>query len=178
MYIYIYKYIYIYIYIYIPERDMSNQIDSPRTLRRANFWRLPGDLHSVAKQTVFCIAFRVDFRGQNAPKIVEISSFGAVCFTSSVRAANLMISGGPQSWKTLILPSKTRFFMKSTFLVLGHLLVDFPPKIWSEIHGIWVLNVVVFSTVFSKWILLILGSHLGVKKPVIFRKIMTFGRPW
>ena len=75
---------------------MNSQIDSPKAPRLADLRRGPGDFHSVAKQTPFCIAFRVDFGGQNAPKIVEISSFGAVCFTSSFRAANLMISGGPQ----------------------------------------------------------------------------------
>ena len=76
---------------------MSNQIDSPKAPGLADVRRGAGELHSVAKLTPFRIAFRVDFSGQNAPKIVEISSFGAVCFTSSFRAANLMISGGPQS---------------------------------------------------------------------------------
>ena len=76
---------------------MNSQIDSPKPPALANFRLGPGELHSVAKQTLFCIAFRVVFGSQNAPKIVEISSFGAVCFTSSFRAANLMISGGPQS---------------------------------------------------------------------------------
>ena len=78
---------------------MNSQIDSPKAPGLANLRRGPGEFHSVAKLTLFCIAFPVDFRGQNAPKIVEISSFGAGCLTSSFRAANLMISGGPKAKK-------------------------------------------------------------------------------
>ena len=75
---------------------MSNQIDNPKTPGWANLRRVAGGLRSIAKQAPFRIAFRVDFGSENGPKIHEISSFGAVCFTSSFRAANLMISGGPQ----------------------------------------------------------------------------------
>ena len=59
---------------------MSNQIDSPKAPRWDDFGRGPGDMHSVAKQAPFCIAFRVDFGGQKPPKIDEISSFGASVF--------------------------------------------------------------------------------------------------
>ena len=59
---------------------MSNQIDSPKAPRPADFGRGPGDMHSVAKQTSFCITFRVDFGGQKPRKIDEISSFGASVF--------------------------------------------------------------------------------------------------
>ena len=58
--------------------------------------------------------------------------------------------------------------MKSTFLVLARFLVDFPPQNYSEIHEMLVLNAVVFSTSFSKRILLIWGFHLDVKKPLNF----------
>ena len=75
---------------------MNSQIDSPKTPWLADLRRGPGGFHSVAKQSLFRVAFRVDFGGQNPLKIHEISSFGAVCFTSLFRAANLMISGGPQ----------------------------------------------------------------------------------
>ena len=98
---------------------MSNQIDSPKAPCLANLRWFPGDLHSVAKQTPFRIAFRVDFGGQNRPQIHEISSFGAVCFASSFRAANLMISGGSPGWKTLILLRKNKVFHEIHFLVTG-----------------------------------------------------------
>jgi len=76
---------------------MSNQIDSPKAPRWANFRRGPGALHSVAKQALFRIAFRVDFGSENGPKIDEISSFGALRFASAFRAGKSLISGGPQS---------------------------------------------------------------------------------
>ena len=76
---------------------MSNQIDSPKAPILANSGRGAGDLHSVAKQAPFRIAFRLDFGGQNGPKIDEISSFGALRFTSEFQAAKLMILGGAQS---------------------------------------------------------------------------------
>ena len=76
---------------------MSNQIDSPKAPRLANFRRLAGGFHSVAKQAPFRIAFRVDFGCQNGPKIDEISSFGALYFPSLFWVANLMIFGRSQS---------------------------------------------------------------------------------
>ena len=76
---------------------MSNQIDNPKAPVLVNFGRLAGTFHSVAKQALFCIAFRVDFGFENSPKIDEISSFGALRFASAFQAANLMIFGGPQS---------------------------------------------------------------------------------
>ena len=54
---------------------MSNPIDSPKAPRLADFGRVAADLHSVAKQTPFRVAFRVHFGGQKPPKIDEISSF-------------------------------------------------------------------------------------------------------
>ena len=98
---------------------MSNQIDSPKAPRLADLRLGPGDFHSVAKQTPFRVAFRVDFGGQNPSKIHVISSFGAVCFTSSFRAANLRFPEAPKAEKHWFYLAKTRFFMKSTFLVLG-----------------------------------------------------------
>ena len=76
---------------------MSNQIDSPKAPRLANCGRGPGAVHSVAKQAPFRIAIRVDFRGQNLPKIDEISSFGALRLTYEFQAAKLVIFGGAQS---------------------------------------------------------------------------------
>ena len=76
---------------------MSNQKDSQRPAALGDFRRFSGDLHSVAKQTLFRIAFRVEFGGQNGPKINEISSFGALRFASAFRAEKSLISGGPQS---------------------------------------------------------------------------------
>ena len=73
---------------------MSNQIDSPKAPSLANLRRLPGEVHSVAKQALFRIAFRVDFGGQNHPKIDEISSFGAFRFAFAFWDAKLMIFGG------------------------------------------------------------------------------------
>ena len=62
---------------------MSNQIDNPKALPLAGFRRLAGDLHSVAKQAPFRVAFRVNFGSENRPKINEISSFGALRFVSA-----------------------------------------------------------------------------------------------
>ena len=76
---------------------MSNQIDNPKAPRLANFRRGPAELHSVAKQVPFRIAFRAEFGGQNGPKTDEISSFGAFRFTSEFQAAKLVIFGGAQS---------------------------------------------------------------------------------
>ena len=73
---------------------MSNQIDSPKAPVLSNFGRVAGDLHSVAKQVPFRVAFRVDFGGQNHPKIDEISSFGAFRFAFAFWDAKLMIFGG------------------------------------------------------------------------------------
>ena len=98
---------------------MSNQIDSPKAPRLANFGRLPGGFHSVTKLTPFCIAFRVNFGGQNPPKIGEISGFGPLCFTSSFRAPNSMIFGGLQGWKTLVLLSKNKVFHEICFSPTG-----------------------------------------------------------
>ena len=96
---------------------MSNQIDSPKAPRLANLGRGPGELHSVAKQAPFRIAFRVEFGGQNGPKINEISSFGALRFTSEFQAAKLVIFGGAQSWKSLVLLRKNKVFRKIDFLL-------------------------------------------------------------
>ena len=76
---------------------MNSQIDSPKLPALADSGRVPGDLHSVAKQAPFRIAFRLEFGGKNGPKINEISSFGAIRFTSDFRAAKLVIFGGVQS---------------------------------------------------------------------------------
>ena len=76
---------------------MSNQIDSPKAPTWANLRRGAGELHSVAKQAPFRIAFRLDLGSENCPKISEISSFAAHPFTSAFRAGKLLISGGPQS---------------------------------------------------------------------------------
>ena len=59
---------------------MSNQIDNPKAPGLGGSGRGAGDIHSVAKQAPFCIAFRVDFGGQKLPKIDGISSFGASSF--------------------------------------------------------------------------------------------------
>ena len=76
---------------------MSNQIDSPKAPVLANFGRVAGVVHSVAKQAPFRIAFRVDFGGQNPAKIEDFPSCGAFCFTSAFWVAILMIFGGPRS---------------------------------------------------------------------------------
>ena len=82
---------------------MRSQIGSPKVVRPVNFRRAPRGLHSVAKQAPFRIAFRVDSGSENGPKIDEISSFGALRFASAIRVGKSLISGGPQSWKSLVL---------------------------------------------------------------------------
>ena len=59
---------------------MSNQIDNPKAPGLVGSDRGAGDIHSVAKQTLLCIAFRIDFGGPKPSKIDEISSFGASVF--------------------------------------------------------------------------------------------------
>ena len=76
---------------------MSNQIDRPKAPRPTDFGRGPGELHSVTKQAPFCIAFRVDFGGQNGPKIDGISNFGALRSASEFQADKLVIFGEPGS---------------------------------------------------------------------------------
>ena len=76
---------------------MNSQIDSPKPPTLDDFGRGAGEFHSVAKQAPFRIAFRLEFGGQNGPKIDEISSFGAIRFTSEFRAAKLVIFGGARS---------------------------------------------------------------------------------
>ena len=113
---------------------MSNQIDNPKAPALADLRRGPGGFHSVAKQAPFRVACWVDFGGQNPPKINEISSFGAVCFMSSFRAANLRFPEPPKAEKHWFYNAKTRFFMKSSLLVLVRFSVNFRPPNWSEIH--------------------------------------------
>ena len=72
---------------------MSNQIDNPKAPRLAELRRVAGDFHSVAKQAPFRIAFRVDFGGQNDPKIDEISNVTAFRFAFAFRDAKFMIFG-------------------------------------------------------------------------------------
>ena len=76
---------------------LRSQIGSPKVVSPVGLRRGPGAFHSVAKQTPFRIAFRVDFGGQKPLKIDEISSFGALRFAFAFWVAKLMISGGPQS---------------------------------------------------------------------------------
>ena len=153
---------------------MSNQIDSPKAPRLANLRRFAGEFHSVAKQTLFCIAFRVDFRGQNAPKIVEISSFGAVCFTSSFRAANLMISGGPQGWKTLILPSKNKVFHEIHFPRTGTIFGRFSsPKLGRNPLNLGSQGCCFFDFIFEANFI-DFGVPFGGQKTIEFRENYDF----
>ena len=91
---------------------LRSQIGSPKSVRSVSLRWLAGDFHRVAKQTPFRIAFRLEFGGQNGPKIDEISSFGAIRFTSAFQVAKLVISGGAKSWKSLILLRKNKVFRK------------------------------------------------------------------
>ena len=95
---------------------MSNQIDNPKALPLAGFRRGAGGFHSVAKQAPLRIAFRADFGSENGPKMHEISSFLALRFASAFRAGKSLISGGPQSWKSLVLLSKNNVFRKTKLL--------------------------------------------------------------
>ena len=47
---------------------MRSQIGGPKAMRPVELRRLAGELHSVAKQASFGIAFRTDFRGFGTPK--------------------------------------------------------------------------------------------------------------
>ena len=98
---------------------LRSQIGSPKVVRPVSLRRLPGDLHSVAKQAPFRIAFRVDFGSENGPKIDEISSFGALRFASAFRAEKSLISGGPQSLKSFVLLSKNKVFRETKLLPTG-----------------------------------------------------------
>ena len=111
---------------------LRSQIGSPKSVRSVSFRRLPGGFHRVAKPTPFRIAFRLKFGGQNGPKIDEISSFGAIRFTSEFQAAKLVIFGGAQSWKSLILLRKNKVFRKIdlplTGTIFGRFEVENAPK--------------------------------------------------
>ena len=113
---------------------LRSQIGSPKSVRSVGLRWVQCELHSVAKQAPFRIAFRVDFGGPNPPKIGEISSFRALRFTSVFRAANLMIFGGSQGWKSLISLSKNKVFHKISFLQIGGFSVDFGDQKCSKIH--------------------------------------------
>ena len=76
---------------------MRSLFGRPKAMPPVNFRRLAAEIHSVAKQAPFRIAFRVDLGGQELLKIDEISSFGALRFAFAFWVAKLMISGGPQS---------------------------------------------------------------------------------
>ena len=157
---------------------MSNQIDSPKAPGLADFGRGAGDIHSVAKQAPFCIAFRVDFGGQKPHKIDEISSLGALCFLFAFRAANLMIFGEPGSWKTLILPSKNKVFRKISCPPTSTFFDGFsiPKSLQNPLN--LASKRYCFLTSFSKRILMIFASNLEVQKPLNFQKIDAFGQRW
>ena len=74
---------------------MSKQIDNPK----ADSGRFAGELHSVAKQAPFRIAFRVDFESENCQQIDVISSFGVLQFASAFRAGKSLISKEPEAEK-------------------------------------------------------------------------------
>ena len=98
---------------------MRSQIGSPKVVMPVSFRRGARGSHSVAKQAPFRIAFRVDFGSKNCPKIDEISSFGALHFASAFRAGKSLISKWPQSWKTLVSPTKNKVFRKTKLLPTG-----------------------------------------------------------
>ncbi len=147
---------------------MSNQIDSPKDPVLADSGRFPGDFHSVAKQSPFRIAFRLDFGLQNGPKINEISSFGALCFASAFWDAKLMNFGGLQGWKPLNLLRKSKVFRKIYFTRLGRFSVDSRGQKYIEIHQNSLPNAIIFSTSFSKRIFMIFSSNLEPKNPSTF----------
>ena len=57
---------------------MRSFFDSPKAMASVNFRRLPGGLHSVAKQASFNIAFRVDLEGFGKPKWMPKFDFRAI----------------------------------------------------------------------------------------------------
>ena len=59
---------------------MRSQIDGPKAMGPVSLRRLPGDLHSVAKQASFNIAFGTDFRGFLKPKWTSKFDFRAFFF--------------------------------------------------------------------------------------------------
>ena len=157
---------------------MSNQIDSPKAPGLGGSGRGPGDIHSVAKQAPFCIAFRVDFGGHCLPKIDEISSLGALCFLFAFRAANFMILESLEAEKRWFYWGKTTFFVKSAVLQQVRFSIDFRYQNCSKIYWIWLPNAIVFLTWFSERILMIFASNLEVQKPSNFEKIDAFGQRW
>ena len=56
---------------------MRSQIGGPKAMRPVGFRRLAGDLHSVAKQASFNIAFGVNFGGFGKPKSMPKVDFRA-----------------------------------------------------------------------------------------------------
>ena len=86
--------------------------------------------------------------------------------------------GGPMAENHWFYQVKTRFFVKPRFLQLGRFFIDFRPLNCFKIYESLLPDAIVFSTSFSKWILMILGSDLEVQKPLNFKKITTLGGPW
>ena len=59
---------------------MGSHIGSPKAMRPVNLRRGPGDLHSVAKQASFCVAFGTNFRGFRRPNWTPKVNFQASVF--------------------------------------------------------------------------------------------------
>ena len=59
---------------------MRSLFDSPKAMASVNFRRLPGGLHSVAKQASFNIAFGVDLEGFGKPRWIPNVDFQAFFF--------------------------------------------------------------------------------------------------
>ena len=59
---------------------MGSHIGSPKAMSPVDFRRLPGDLHSVAKQASFYVAFGTDFRGFRRPNWTPKVNFQASVF--------------------------------------------------------------------------------------------------
>ena len=76
---------------------MRSQIGGPKAMRPVGFRRLAGELHSVAKQALLRIAFRVDFGGQNPPNIHEILSIRALIFADVFRGSKLLLFEAPRT---------------------------------------------------------------------------------
>ena len=157
---------------------MSNQIDNPKDQRLAGLARVAGDLHNVAKQAPFRIAFRVDFGGQNHPKIDEISSFGAFRFAFAFWDAKLMIFGGARGWKSLILLRKNKVFRDFHLLPPESIFHRFssskmlrnPLKFASKRYRFFDM---VFEANFNDFRL-----QFEVQKPFKFHENLHFWEPW
>ena len=95
---------------------MDSHIGSPKAMRPVNLRRLPGGLHSVAKQASFYIAFGTDFGGFWRPKWDPKSDFRGFYFDvffDIVSASNFNRFLEAPNQKNIDFPEEKQWFLQN-----------------------------------------------------------------